>query len=55
MTTVPDDEAELITMAADLLYPSDDPRHTTWPDPQVLGLIRSRLRGIADWLGQGPR
>lgn len=42
------DEAALLRTAADLLYPQDAPRAVAWPTPQVLGLIRSRLRGLAD-------
>jgi hypothetical protein len=47
-TDVPDDEGVLLHLVADLLYEPDDPRATQWPTPAALGLIRSRVRGIAD-------
>lgn len=48
MTAIPTEEAALLRLAANLLYPAGDPRAMPWPDPVALGLIRSRLRGLAD-------
>ena len=47
-TDIPDGEGALLHLVADLLYEQDDPRATQWPTPAALGLIRSRVRGIAD-------
>ena len=47
-TDVPDEEGVLLHLVADLLYEPEEPRATQWPTPAALGLIRSRVRGIAD-------
>jgi hypothetical protein len=45
-----DDDSDYLDFAAALLYPLDDPRARTWPDPQTVGRVRSRLRSLADHL-----
>lgn len=47
------DDAALVREAADLLYPTPDPRAEPWPEPEPLGQMRSQLRTLADWL-DGP-
>jgi hypothetical protein len=49
MTFRPDlNGGHLLRTAANLLYDHGDHRATPWPDPVTLGIIRSRLRGLAD-------
>ncbi len=47
---VPEDDHELVRLAADLLYPPGDPRLTEHLNAGQLGQLRSRLRGLADEL-----
>jgi hypothetical protein len=51
---VPDSDADLLRLTADLLYDRDDPRAMPWPEAAVLGRIRSRLRGLADAAENNP-
>jgi hypothetical protein len=46
----PDNDAEVVRFASNLLYEPDDPRATAWPAPADLGRLRSWLRGLADEL-----
>lgn len=50
ITALPEADSDLLHLAADLLYDATDPRANPWPAAATLGQIRSRLRGLADWL-----
>ena len=39
---------ELIRACADLLYPAGDIRRDPEPDRVTLGILRSKMRGVAD-------
>lgn len=47
-----DSDSDYLDLAAALLYLPGDERARAWPDPQTLGRIRSRLRGMADEISQ---